>query len=57
MEYGCFELRFQSGLHLQSFASELDLVALDVFDEENLELGEIMQSKIADSIAQDAFLQ
>jgi hypothetical protein len=48
-------LRF--GSHLQSFARELDLVALDVFDEEDLELGQVVQGEVAHSVTQDAFLQ
>jgi hypothetical protein len=42
--------------NLQCFTGELDFVALDVFDKEDLELCEVVQGEVADGIAEDTFL-
>jgi hypothetical protein len=42
---------------LQRLAGELYLVALDVLDQQDLELGEVVQGEVADGIAEDAFLR
>jgi hypothetical protein len=57
LERRAWARRKEKGRHLQSFASELDLVALDVFDEEYLQLGQVVQGEVAHGIAQDAFLR
>jgi hypothetical protein len=48
--------RSDANAHLQCFASELNFVALDVFNEENLELCEVVQGEVADCITQNTFL-
>lgn len=42
--------------YLKRFTGELDFVALDVFDKEDLEFCEVVQGKVTDGIAEDAFL-
>ncbi len=43
--------------YLECFTSELDFVALDVFNKEDLELSEVVQGEVADGITEDAFLR
>ena len=40
----------------KTFAQELDLVAFDVFDDEDFELGEEVECEFGDGVAEDGFL-
>ena len=39
-----------------NLADELDFVAFDVFDGEDVEFGEEVQAKVVDGVAEDGFL-